>query len=449
MTAAISPVLDQPARPARVAAIVLGGATLLTISAKLQVPFWPVPMTLQTLCVMAYAIAFGPRLAFAAFAAYLVVGAAGWPVFAGTPEKGLGLPYMLGPTGGYLFGNLLACALVGLARAEERHRARRGWPGRRDERGTRSDLRARRGLARPLRSGREAVVARRRAFRAGRRGEDRAGRGRRPGARDRAAPHSAGGVTGTPADIDAPSPDSPYSGRGILEGLRIGLPFLLSAGVTGMIMGLTYRELGFDLASAGLLSLLIFSGTAQAVTAGMLVQPHLALAPMALALASVNARYFIMSAHLRHLFPDLKLFRALPTLFLLVDPGWALTVNRAAEGRRDFGILCGIGLQNIVGWVGGTLLGFSLGVAPSGALSAGAAFLPFGLIVAVLPGQWRRRMTILPWDRRGRDIPARARHPASNLGNSGGRRRGHAAFGDTGWRGGRLSATRHRPCSAR
>ena len=93
--------------------LAIGGSLLLWLSAKIQVPFWPVPMTLQTLVVLGLGMAFGPRLAIATVVLYLAQGAAGLPVFAGTPEKGIGLAYMMGPTGGYLFGFVLAAGIVG------------------------------------------------------------------------------------------------------------------------------------------------------------------------------------------------------------------------------------------------------------------------------------------------------------------------------------------------
>ena len=98
---------------ARFSAIAVGGALALTLSAKAQVPFYPVPMTLQTLVVLVLGAAFGARLAAATVALYLLEGALGLPVFAGTPEKGLGLAYMMGPTGGFLLGFLPAAAFVG------------------------------------------------------------------------------------------------------------------------------------------------------------------------------------------------------------------------------------------------------------------------------------------------------------------------------------------------
>ncbi|KMO44721.1 hypothetical protein VQ03_01760 [Methylobacterium tarhaniae] len=102
-----------PLRAARTVAIVLAGVLLVTLAAKVQIPFWPVPMTLHTLAIMAVASSLGPRLAVATVLGYLAAGAAGFPVFSGTPERGLGVAYMAGPTGGYLAGYLVAAGLVG------------------------------------------------------------------------------------------------------------------------------------------------------------------------------------------------------------------------------------------------------------------------------------------------------------------------------------------------
>lgn len=96
------------------------GALLLTLSAKVQVPFYPVPMTMQSFVVLGLGAALGARLGAASVALYLAQGALGLPVFAGTPEKDIGRAYMMGPTGGYLAGFLLAAYVIGLL-------AERGW----------------------------------------------------------------------------------------------------------------------------------------------------------------------------------------------------------------------------------------------------------------------------------------------------------------------------------
>jgi biotin transport system substrate-specific component len=97
----------------RLAALALLGSLLLWASAKIQVPFYPVPMTLQTAVVFLIGIAYGPGLGAATVLLYLAEGAVGLPVFAGTPEKGIGLAYMAGPTGGYLLGFVAAAAITG------------------------------------------------------------------------------------------------------------------------------------------------------------------------------------------------------------------------------------------------------------------------------------------------------------------------------------------------
>lgn len=94
--------------------LTLGAVALLTLAAKTQVPFWPVPMTLQSLAVMVLAVVMGPRMALAAILTYMAAGAAGLPVFAGTPAKGIGLAYMMGPTGGFLVGFVLATIVTGV-----------------------------------------------------------------------------------------------------------------------------------------------------------------------------------------------------------------------------------------------------------------------------------------------------------------------------------------------
>jgi biotin transport system substrate-specific component len=98
---------------ARMVMLAVAGSLLLWVSAKIAVPFWPVPMTMQPFAVMGIGAAFGWRLGMATVALYLLEGALGLPVFSGTPEKGIGLAYMAGPTGGYLAGFVLAAGITG------------------------------------------------------------------------------------------------------------------------------------------------------------------------------------------------------------------------------------------------------------------------------------------------------------------------------------------------
>ena len=94
-------------------AIVLAGTLLLAVSAKVQVPFWPVPMTMQTFVVLVIAMACGSFIGGSIVLTYLIEGALGLPVFAGAPGQVSGIGYLVGPTGGYLVGMLVASIAVG------------------------------------------------------------------------------------------------------------------------------------------------------------------------------------------------------------------------------------------------------------------------------------------------------------------------------------------------
>ena len=86
---------------------------LLAVSSKIKIPFWPVPMTMQTFVVMLIGILFGWKLGLFTVSLYLMEGIVGLPVFAGTPEKGMGIVYFTGPTMGYLLGFLITVYLTG------------------------------------------------------------------------------------------------------------------------------------------------------------------------------------------------------------------------------------------------------------------------------------------------------------------------------------------------
>ena len=103
------------ARYAMLALLAISGTLLLTLAAKTKVVLGPVDLYLGNLAVLGIAAAYGLRLGLATFLLYLAEGAMGFPVFQSTPEKGIGIAYMMGTTGGYLAGMILATALVGWA----------------------------------------------------------------------------------------------------------------------------------------------------------------------------------------------------------------------------------------------------------------------------------------------------------------------------------------------
>lgn len=115
----ILPATGTALRVKQVAMVVLGIA-FLAIAAKIKVPMWPVPITMGTFAVLTLGVAYGPRMGLTTILGYMIVGAAGFDVFASSSAEANGLTYMMGGTGGYLLGYVLATLALGLG-------ARRGW----------------------------------------------------------------------------------------------------------------------------------------------------------------------------------------------------------------------------------------------------------------------------------------------------------------------------------
>ena len=110
--------LTQPKVIKSLLAILLGSIAL-TISAKIKIPFYPVPMTMQTFVVLFLGISLGYKVGLATIGLYLLEGIVGLPVFSNSPEKGVGLLYFTGPTMGYLIGFLIACYLASMIKFED------------------------------------------------------------------------------------------------------------------------------------------------------------------------------------------------------------------------------------------------------------------------------------------------------------------------------------------
>ena len=106
-------VKSQNARILKYILVIFLGSILLTISSKIKIPFYPVPMTMQTFVVLFLGMSFGYKVGLATVSLYLIEGIIGLPVFSNSPEKGVGLIYFTGPTMGYLIGFLFATFLAG------------------------------------------------------------------------------------------------------------------------------------------------------------------------------------------------------------------------------------------------------------------------------------------------------------------------------------------------
>ena len=101
--------------------VIFLGSIILAISAKVKIPFYPVPMTMQTFIVLFLGVSFGYKIAIATVSLYLLEGILGLPVFSNSPERGVGLVYFTGPTMGYLIGFLSACFLASLTKEDDHY----------------------------------------------------------------------------------------------------------------------------------------------------------------------------------------------------------------------------------------------------------------------------------------------------------------------------------------
>jgi biotin transport system substrate-specific component len=101
--------------------IIFVGSVVLAISAKIKIPFYPVPMTMQTFIVLFLGISFGYKIALATVGLYLLEGIMGFPVFSNSPERGIGLTYFTGPTMGYLIGFLTATFLASYVKLSDNY----------------------------------------------------------------------------------------------------------------------------------------------------------------------------------------------------------------------------------------------------------------------------------------------------------------------------------------
>src|SRR5260370_10250833 len=106
---------------------------------------------------------------------------------------------------------------------------------------------------------------------------------------------------------------------------------------------------------------------------------------MGVACVATNARYLVMGAHLRQLFPDVRRRVMLPILFLLADASWLMTVAEAERGRRDAGYLLGSSLPMAIGWIGGTPLGYALPLHPHGPVAHPAPLFPLRFLEPLPP----------------------------------------------------------------
>ena len=189
---------------------------------------------------------------------------------------------------------------------------------------------------------------------------------------------------------------TPFTVAGALHGARATLPLAAGSVASGIVFGILARGVDLSLAEVTLMSVAVFSGSAQFLALGLWATP-LPIGGILVATLIVSLRHLLLGATLRPAFARLSARRVYGSLFFLSDETWALMTRHLRAGGRDAAFLLGSGLLMAVAWVGGCVIGR----AGSGWLTDpahwGLDFAFTAVFVAQLVGCWRGRGDLLPW----------------------------------------------------
>jgi predicted branched-subunit amino acid permease len=147
---------------------------------------------------------------------------------------------------------------------------------------------------------------------------------------------------------------------GVVEGMRLALPFGASSVLYGLGFGVLAAQVGLSVIAAMVMSATVFSGTAQIAVLQVWSSTQAVVALFAIVMV-VNSRYILMSAACRPWLSQISHWKAVAALLLLVDGSFAIGMRERARGEQDAGVLLGAGLISYAGWVVGTGLGYSVG----------------------------------------------------------------------------------------
>jgi predicted branched-subunit amino acid permease len=186
-----------------------------------------------------------------------------------------------------------------------------------------------------------------------------------------------------------------FTWRGLRAGLRAGATPAGGSAVYGLAFGLLADQTGLGFAAAVLMSMLVYSGSAQMVGLQAWGDP-IPLATIAAAIVAVNARYILLGAALRPWFGPLPAVQSYGSLFFLGDGNWAPAMREYRAGRRDASFLLGAGLTMYAGWVAATAAGHGLGQALGDTRRLGLDFVLPAYFVVMAVGLWRGRADLLP-----------------------------------------------------
>lgn len=189
---------------------------------------------------------------------------------------------------------------------------------------------------------------------------------------------------------------APFTAAGLRRGIRDGLPLGVSIFLYGLAFGLVAAELAFTMTQALSVSATVYSGSAQLAAANLIRSGHVTLAALAATVLLVNARYILFSASLQPWLSKAAPGKALPSLLLLGDANWMVTMRAIEKGEQDRAYLAGTGLPMFAGWMAGTALGMlSGGLIPDPRALAADLMLP-AFAAAMVAAMLKARVPGLP-----------------------------------------------------
>jgi 4-azaleucine resistance transporter AzlC len=193
---------------------------------------------------------------------------------------------------------------------------------------------------------------------------------------------SAGGVT--------------FTGKGIWRGFVLAQPLAPGVAVYGLVFGALAGERGLSWLQATLMSVAVYSGSAQLAALQVWSTESSAVLALVLTVVAINARYVLYSASIQPWLSQVQRPKALGTLFLLGDGSWALAMREHAAGYRDAGFILGSGLAGFIPWVGGTLVGQLLAREMPDPRAWGLDFMLPAFAAAIGISLWRGRADVAP-----------------------------------------------------
>jgi 4-azaleucine resistance transporter AzlC len=186
-----------------------------------------------------------------------------------------------------------------------------------------------------------------------------------------------------------------WSWPGIINGVRASVPVAIGIVVWGISVGVVARDAGFTDPGAILMSLLVYSGSAQIIALDM-HQQGAGLIAILVSTMLVSLRYILMGVTMSGWFRSTPRWMFWPGIHYLSDQSWAMTINEMRSGRRDIGYFFGLNIGMLAYWVAGTAVGVSVG-GMLGESVSGLHFASTAALVGILAGMKVRRRDVLPW----------------------------------------------------